>query len=370
MKKRFAQSGFTLIELLSVMAVIFILMAILLPVMGRMRRAAQRTQCANRIRQLTGAYQQRLEDERKNRVSLDWPRMGELNWRSTLLDYVSLERKVFRCPADPQFASRQDWGTPGGHFFASSIADGRKFGMPFEERLGNPNIETATQQSYFEDIKSRSTDQLHGTVGNTQRRNAELALFDYFVHFADPNTFVYQSPPPLAGLGTSELAFRFRGRYGSSFDFWVTVSPVDLATKSVTVTVEVGSGVSAAHRINGLYFETASGNALWGRPLDQGLIGGRNVEHNRASHGLVHGGFQANNRNMFKLDSEEVHSYGMYYSTWEIAMTRSSYEINPEVLAEGSEIRETWLFRDLGGHHDGQRTVSRTDGSVFREPVP
>src|SRR5439155_14911312 len=47
--------GFTLIELLTVVMIIGILMALLIPALAGARRAAQRTQCASNLRQLNAA---------------------------------------------------------------------------------------------------------------------------------------------------------------------------------------------------------------------------------------------------------------------------------------------------------------------------
>ena len=68
MKRR---NAFTLVELLVVIGIIALLIAILLPALGKARDAAQRTNCGSNLRQVGFAYSQ-YASRYKNQIPLGW----------------------------------------------------------------------------------------------------------------------------------------------------------------------------------------------------------------------------------------------------------------------------------------------------------
>jgi prepilin-type N-terminal cleavage/methylation domain-containing protein/prepilin-type processing-associated H-X9-DG protein len=118
--------AFTLIELLTVIAIIGILAAILIPTVGKVRATARMTKCASNLRQIAIGNRLYAADN-KDFLALDG---GGLWWGDRLAPYIlnkdrangvytDNERSVFNCPAK----TTTEWPSYGYNSFALDEAN-------------------------------------------------------------------------------------------------------------------------------------------------------------------------------------------------------------------------------------------------------
>ena len=90
--------GFSLVEILVVIGIIAVLLAILLPVIGRSRRAAVTTACLSNTRELLNGYTIYLADKKHRNPNYVFT-AGQTHWFVEFRATMSLVDRAYTCPA-------------------------------------------------------------------------------------------------------------------------------------------------------------------------------------------------------------------------------------------------------------------------------
>ncbi|HUO10427.1 MAG TPA: prepilin-type N-terminal cleavage/methylation domain-containing protein [Phycisphaerae bacterium] len=133
--------GFTLIELLVVVAIIALLIAILLPSLGRAKSNAVRVQCASVLKQW-GTVITMYAQENNDYFGLEWkdaannkydwntlsvgatPTLYDPEWNSFASQGRKISQEFRTCPGDPMFGRQAAAGGQGGTIVSNSnVAD-------------------------------------------------------------------------------------------------------------------------------------------------------------------------------------------------------------------------------------------------------
>lgn len=121
--------GFTLIELLVVVAIIALLIAILLPSLGKARERANAAKCLGNVRAIGQALTMYITDWQRHIPYYD---MGSSFWSNTLVPYGAAE-KIRQCPNVSVVlgtgTAQQGSATTSWHGFASPPTDSGAYGL-------------------------------------------------------------------------------------------------------------------------------------------------------------------------------------------------------------------------------------------------
>ena len=105
--------AFTYIELLISLGILSVLVALLVPMIGKSRASAQSITCLSQLRQIGSAFLQYAVDNEKR---LPDPFAAQKSWEQLLRPYLS-SADVFRCSGDseiyPMVGSSYDWRDTG-----------------------------------------------------------------------------------------------------------------------------------------------------------------------------------------------------------------------------------------------------------------
>ncbi len=110
--------AFTLIELLVVVSIISLLMGILVPVLGKVRRTAKMEVCRSNLRQIGVAFQAYLDDQSNIMPpACEFPSLitdvNDPAYRPSITKYLLpllKDKEVFKCPADTEKDYYKMWG--------------------------------------------------------------------------------------------------------------------------------------------------------------------------------------------------------------------------------------------------------------------
>jgi type II secretory pathway pseudopilin PulG len=107
------RTAFSYVELLVALGIIAVLIALLLPVVGRMKMSARSVRCASNLHQIALGFQHYAVN---NGGRLPEPLAIDLSWERVLRPYLQ-NGDVYRCPADHEVAeslgSSYDWRDTG-----------------------------------------------------------------------------------------------------------------------------------------------------------------------------------------------------------------------------------------------------------------
>ncbi len=204
-----SKRAFTLIELLTVIAIIGVLAAILIPTVGAVRLQAKQAQCTSNLRQIglaiaayadahRGAFPETSHGAATN--------LEQVSWIYTLRPYLGNVDDVRLCPLDPKREQRKELRLSS--FVMNDYLDGKTYYNAFGQPSGNvPRLTTLREPARTPTVfigadtlsLDLSSDHIHARewVGNWSQVIADIA----------PDRFRSGSASPDHGSGRAPYLF-------------------------------------------------------------------------------------------------------------------------------------------------------------------
>lgn len=146
------KAGFTLMEMLAVVAIVAILVAFLLPAVGRIKESAMRVKCTGNLRAIGGVWSAYASDNNgffpSNNQFFGGDDVKLGNWtlmygrlHNALLPYVSGGGNIFFCPGykfsrEPRMF-REELAGAGAYYQSYDMYAGQDYAVVFNASLGN-----------------------------------------------------------------------------------------------------------------------------------------------------------------------------------------------------------------------------------------
>jgi prepilin-type N-terminal cleavage/methylation domain-containing protein/prepilin-type processing-associated H-X9-DG protein len=135
--------GFTLVELLVVISIISLLMAIMLPGLGKAKANSRRTQCMSNLQQIGVAFKVYLDDNHDIMPpAAEFPSLvddpNDFGYRPAVTKFLLpllKDKEVFKCPADLKYDYYKKWGL--SYEYYARMFSGRAFST---SRMGQQGV--------------------------------------------------------------------------------------------------------------------------------------------------------------------------------------------------------------------------------------
>lgn len=101
--------GFTLIEICIVLTVVLVLVALLFPVVGRVREKGRQATCQSNLKQMNLAFRQYASD-------YDSSDVGQHNWQEALIPYIK-NNQIYECPSESRDGNSTKTGMDTDYFY-------------------------------------------------------------------------------------------------------------------------------------------------------------------------------------------------------------------------------------------------------------